>query len=194
MIYNKNRNFSVKSNEFGHIGIFSFMIIKTYFFQHMRGTFKGAILIAGMIFLSAMATNTSSQATPVTPIPPEDNIHVSSQPFYVYNNGEFKETILSKEPELIGGKELMETLIRLNIRYPDKAKEKRIGGTVYVSVVIDSLGQMEDAFIHEGVGGGCNDEALRAVKLMDKVGFHPGEINGKPVTVKFDIPITFLPK
>ena len=123
-----------------------------------------------------------------------ETIQVSTPPFYVYENGEFKEAVLTKEPELIGGKDLMETLIRLNIRYPDKAKEEKIGGTVLVSVVIDSLGQMDDVFIHEGVGGGCNDEALRAVKLMHKVGFTPGEINGIPVIVKFDIPITFLPQ
>ncbi len=124
----------------------------------------------------------------------KSSVEVASPPFFVYKNGEFKEAVLTKEPEMIGGKEMMETLIKLNIRYPEMAKEKKIGGTVYISVVIDSLGNMEDAFVHEGIGGGCNDEALRAVKLMNKMGFEPGEINGKPVTVKFDIPLTFLPQ
>ena len=121
------------------------------------------------------------------------NIHLTS-PFYVYQDGAFREAIVTKEPELIGGKDLMETLIKLNIRYPDHAKEKKIGGTVVVSVVIDSIGQMEDAFIKEGIGGGCNDEALRAVRLMQKIGFTAGEQDGRPVTVMFDIPITFLPQ
>lgn len=153
------------------------------------------MLVAGIVFLFT-APVLSSQQTGIQKrnLTATENIQVSSPPFYVYENGEFKEALLSKEPELIGGKDLMETLIKLNIRYPDKAKELRIGGTVLISVVIDSLGQMEDVFVHEGVGGGCNDEALRAVKLMNKVGFEPGEIDGKPVTVKFDIPITFLPQ
>ena len=156
---------------------------------------KVIILVAGIVFLFT-APVLSSQQTGIqkSNLTATENIQVSSPPFYVYENGEFKEALLSKEPELIGGKELMETLIKLNIRYPDKAKEQKIGGTVLISVVIDSLGQMEDVFVHEGVGGGCNDEALRAVKLMKKVGFEPGEIDGKPVTVKFDIPITFLPQ
>jgi protein TonB len=64
----------------------------------------------------------------------------------------------------------------------------------WVSVVINEEGQMEDAFIHEGIGGGCNDEALRAVKLLDKTGFEPGRLKGKAVTVKYDIPITFRPE
>jgi periplasmic protein TonB len=156
---------------------------------------KVIVLVAGLLFVFN-APVLSSQQTGIQNLnnPDAETIQVSSQPFYVYENGEFKEALLSKEPELIGGKELMETLIKLNIRYPDKAKAQKIGGTVLISVVIDSLGQMEDVFVHEGVGGGCNDEALRAVKLMNKVGFEPGELNGKPVTVKFDIPITFLPQ
>lgn len=114
--------------------------------------------------------------------------------YYVYKNGQYQEASLTKEPELIGGQSLMETLITLNIRYPEKAKEKKIGGTVMVSVVIDADGNLEDAYIHEGIGGGCNDEALRAVRLLDQTGFEPAEIKGKTVTVKYDIPITFLPK
>ncbi|MEP6793729.1 MAG: energy transducer TonB [Saprospiraceae bacterium] len=114
--------------------------------------------------------------------------------YYIYKDGMYKEAALTKEPELIGGHSLMETLITLNIRYPDIARQKKIGGTVMVSVVIDADGNLEDAYIHEGIGGGCNDEALRAVRLLDQTGFEPAEIKGKAVTVKYDIPITFLPK
>lgn len=124
----------------------------------------------------------------------ETNTNNPETVYYVYKDGLFKEAVLSKEPELIGGKALMETLITLNIRYPDMAREKKIGGTVLVSVVIDADGNIEDAFIHEGIGGGCNDEALRAVRLLDQTGFEPAELKGKAVTVKYDIPITFLPK
>ena len=172
------------------------MINKNLFANNKRNVSRKPLLIMMTVVLACLSFDLSSQypdkAAPVTA--ELESIQVSSTPFYIFENGEFKEAVLTKEPELIGGKELMETLIRLNIRYPDVAKEKRIGGTVLVSVVIDSLGQMEDVFIHEGIGGGCNEEALRAVKLMNKVGFEPGELNGKAVTVKFDIPITFLPQ
>lgn len=152
------------------------------------------LLLLSAFLLSFSSPSLSSQHPGDVNKLTEDQIQVASPPFFVYENGKFREAILTKEPELIGGKELMETLITLNIRYPDAAREKLIGGVVVISVVIDSTGKMEDAFIHEGIGGGCNDEALRAVKLMDKVGFYPGEIDGRPVTVKFDIPITFMPK
>jgi len=172
------------------------MFQKSHLTCCMKTKYRVCILFFTIIFLSCTAPRLSSQHAGALKIAPAEaeTIQVSTPPFYVYENGEFKEAVLTKEPELIGGKDLMETLIKLNIRYPDKAKEEKIGGTVLVSVVIDSLGQMDDVFIHEGVGGGCNDEALRAVKLMQKVGFTPGEINGIPVIVKFDIPITFLPQ
>lgn len=167
-----------------------------YLQNSLKVPFQRLLMLFILVVLAPATIEMTGQnaVAPNTNLSEDENIQVDDQPFFVYHNGEFREAILSKEPELIGGKELMETLIRLNIRYPDVAKEKKIGGTVLVSVVIDSLGQMEDVFIHEGVGGGCNDEALRAVRLMKKVGFEPGEIDGKPVTVKFDIPITFLPQ
>ncbi|HEX5111885.1 MAG TPA: energy transducer TonB [Saprospiraceae bacterium] len=114
--------------------------------------------------------------------------------YYILRDGMYEEAILSQVPEFLGGDEAMELLLQLNIRYPDAAREQKIGGTVRVSVVINEEGQMEDAFIHEGIGGGCNDEALRAVKLLGKTGFEPGRLKGKAVTVKFDIPITFRPE
>lgn len=150
------------------------------------------MVLATIMFLSMTPALFSQQQKALTP--QSEQIHVASTLYYVYEDGEYKEAVLSKEPELVGGKELMETLIKLNMRYPEVAKEKKIGGTVLISVVIDEEGNMEDAFVHEGIGGGCNDEALRAVKLMNKMGFEPGEIKGRPVTVKFDIPITFMPQ
>lgn len=152
------------------------------------------VLLLSMFLFSFPAPRLTSQHSGAMKSVAEEKIQVAERPFFVYENGMFREAILTKEPELIGGKELMETLISLNIRYPDAAREKLIGGLVLISVVIDNTGRMEDVFVHEGIGGGCNDEALRAVRLMDKVGFTPGELNGKPVTVRFDIPITFLPK
>ena len=154
------------------------------------------ILISCTFILLCFATSASSQQTQESKIASggKSDIQVAETTYYVFRDGKFEEAVLTKDPEMIGGKDLMETLIKLNIQYPDKAKEKMIGGTVLISVVIDEQGNMEDAFVHEGIGGGCNDEALRAVRIMNKVGFEPGEIDGIPVTVKFDIPLTFVPK
>ena len=172
-----------------------------FFSNYHRCVMKQIRSNMSILFFLSLALSSTSQKIPVLPSTgiqtttvTESSINIAETIYYIYKDGEFTEAVLTKEPELIGGRALMETLIGLNIRYPDMAKEKKIGGTVLISVVIDADGHMEDAFIHEGIGGGCNDEALRAVRLLDKTGFVPGEIRGKPVTVKYDIPITFLPK
>src|SRR5688500_3109462 len=151
-------------------------------FSKFTFSLKGTFLLIIMVLFGFLSPSVSGQQT-AQPEKTAPEIQVSETPYYVYENGEFRETILSKAPEMVGGKDLMETLIKLNMRYPDKAKEMRLGGTVIVSVVIDETGKMDDVFIREGIGGGCNDEALRAVRLMDKMGFEPGELNGRPVTV-----------
>ena len=193
MICNIKLEKSVKCNEFTALLIsysLSIMNIQSSKFPlSLKGT---SLLITMLLFAFLSPSLTGQQISGTEKTAPE--IQVSETLYYVYEDGEFREKILSKAPEMVGGKDLMETLIKLNIRYPDKAKAMRLGGTVIVSVVIDETGKMDDAFIREGVGGGCNDEALRAVKLMDKVGFEPGEMNGRPVIVMFDIPITFLPQ
>lgn len=152
-----------------------------------------------LFILVSLVFSANAQQLPAPNVIPSsteigESVNVDETIYYVYDDGSYKEAVLTRDPELIGGRALMETLIQLNIKYPEKAREQKIGGTVLVSVVIDEEGNMEDAFIHEGICGGFNDAALRAVKLLEHTGFTPGEIKGKAVMVKFDIPITFLPQ
>ncbi|MGB4846466.1 MAG: energy transducer TonB [Saprospiraceae bacterium] len=106
-------------------------------------------------------------------------------PYYIYKDGSYIETDLDKKPEIIGGPA---ALFR-DIRYPAFAREHGIQGTVRITVTINEFGQLEDAFINSHVGGGCDEEGLRVVKQS---GFTPAEINGKPVKVKYDIPLRFI--
>ncbi len=171
-----------------------------FFSINQRCIMKLSITMSlSILFAFALTSAAQQLPQPVQPVcdqvnTPQPVIDVSETTYFIFKEGAFVESILSKAPELIGGRDLMETLITLNIRYPEKAREKKIGGTVLVTVVIDAEGNMEDAYIHEGIGGGCNDEALRAVRLLDRTGFEPGEYRGQQVTVKYDIPITFMPR
>src|SRR5215212_10040264 len=109
------------------------MINKNLFSKYMPGVSHMPLFFLAVLFLFCFSFDLSSQY-PNTIAPPAsvvDHIQVATTPFYIFEDGEFRESTLTKEPELIGGKDLMETLIRLNIRYPDVAKEKKIGGTVY---------------------------------------------------------------
>lgn len=109
------------------------------------------------------------------PPPPEEKEEVVEEEIFV---------IVEKMPELIGG---MEALNK-EIRYPEMAIKAGIEGRVVVQFVIDKQGSVQDPVIIRGVGGGCDEEAIRAIKKMK---FKPGMQRGKPVPVRYSIPISF---
>ena len=98
-------------------------------------------------------------------------------------------TIVEEMPSYPGGEAERNKFLADNIVYPQQATENGIQGTVYVSFVVDSKGNVTDVKILRGIGGGCDEEALRVVKMMPK--WHPGKQNGKQVRVLFNMPIYF---
>jgi protein TonB len=98
-------------------------------------------------------------------------------------------TIVEEMPSFPGGDEPRVKFLRDNIVYPQMAKENNIQGTVYVSFVVDSKGKVTDVRLLRGIGGGCDEEAIRVVKLMPP--WNPGKQNGKSVRVQFNMPIRF---
>lgn len=77
-----------------------------------------------------------------------------------------------------------------NLRYPALARENGIEGRVYVQFVVNEDGTVGNAVIKRGIGGGCNEEAIRVVMNMPK--WKPGMQNGRPVKVYYTLPITFM--
>ena len=87
-------------------------------------------------------------------------------------------------PELIGGLASVQSLIE----YPETARRGGIEGRVVVEYVVDEQGTVNDPKVVRGIGGGCDEEAIRVVKLAT---FKPGKQRGKPVKVKMSMPILF---
>lgn len=102
-------------------------------------------------------------------------------------------TIVEDMPEFPGGgeKALLQYLSN-NIKYPAIARENGITGTVYVTFEIDQNGKVKDAKILRGIGGGCDEEALRVV--MNMPAWKPGKQRGKPVRVQYNLPVRFVLK
>lgn len=92
--------------------------------------------------------------------------------------------IVENMPELIGGL----GSIQQKIRYPDIAKKAGVEGRVFVQFVVDEEGNVLEPEVTRGIGAGCDEEALRAVRQAK---FKPGKQRGKPVRVKMSLPITF---
>lgn len=75
------------------------------------------------------------------------------------------DTIMPKFPY---GEDSLMKFITKNIKYPAKAKEQGIKGTVYVSLVVDIEGNVTQPTIVKGIGGGCDEESLRVISSMPK--------------------------
>jgi TonB family protein len=82
--------------------------------------------------------------------------------------------------------------IKTHLQYPEKAKRRNIEGKVLVSFIVNEDGSISDAKILKGVGGGCDEEALRIVNHMPA--WKPGMQDGKPVRFSYRLPINFVLK
>jgi len=98
-------------------------------------------------------------------------------------------TIVEEQAEFPGGYQKMMEFISKNISYPQIARETNIQGKVYVQFVVRKDGSITDAKILRGIGGGCDQEALKVVKKMPK--WKPGKQRNQPVNMYFNLPINF---
>ena len=98
-------------------------------------------------------------------------------------------TVVEQMPEYPGGTDALLKFIDANIKYPAEAKQKGIEGKVLVQFIIDEKGNVVDLKVLKGIGYGCDEEALRVIKLLP--GWIPGKQGGKPVKVKMVIPFSF---
>ncbi|MDX2188491.1 MAG: TonB family protein [Bacteroidota bacterium] len=92
-------------------------------------------------------------------------------------------------PEYVGGMKEMYKFISANINYPSQAMDEEISGRVVLSFVVDAKGNIKNIEVIKPIGGGCEEEAVRVIKKMPA--WKPGKMKGKPVNVKFTIPVSF---
>ena len=111
---------------------------------------------------------------PPPPPPPDDDEEEEPEVF----------TIVEDMPELIGGMQA----IYEHLRYPEIARKAGIEGRVVVQFIIDEQGNVVDPVVVRGIGGGCDEAAIEAVK---QVRFTPGRQRGRAVRVRYSLPITF---
>ena len=94
--------------------------------------------------------------------------------------------------EYPGGVDAMANYIASSVVYPEKAKTDNVQGKVFVQFVVETDGSIAEATVLRGVGGECDDEALRVVKSMPQ--WKPATFKGKPVRSKYVLPINFVLK
>ncbi len=97
--------------------------------------------------------------------------------------------IVEQMPEFPGGDKSLFQFIADNTKYPADAKEKGIKGRVFVNFIVEPDGSVSDIRVLRGIGGGCDEEAVRVVESMPK--WKPGMQNGEVVRVSYNVPVNF---
>jgi len=98
-------------------------------------------------------------------------------------------TVVEENPTFPGGETKLYKFLGESIKYPEEAKELGIQGRVFVNFVIETNGAVSNVKVLRGIGGGCDEEAIRVIKSMPK--WTPGKQRGIPVRVSYNLPIKF---
>lgn len=98
-------------------------------------------------------------------------------------------TVVESMPEFPGGMGELMNYLSSNIKYPALAKESGIQGRVFINFVVETDGSITAVKVLRGIGGGCDEEAVRVVEKMPK--WKPGKQRGKPVRVSYNLPVKF---
>jgi protein TonB len=97
--------------------------------------------------------------------------------------------IVEEMPSYPGGEAKLMEYVGKNIKYPQIARETGIQGRVFVGFVVEPDGSVSNVKVLRGIGGGCDEEAVRVVKNMPK--WKPGKQRGKAVRVSYMLPVNF---
>ena len=97
--------------------------------------------------------------------------------------------IAEQQPEFPGGQTALMAFIKKNLRYPAFAAENGIQGKAVLAFVVEKDGSIAGIEIMRSPAEELSKEAIRVVQQMPK--WKPGKQHGKPVRVKFVLPITF---
>src|SRR5690606_30258152 len=77
-------------------------------------------------------------------------------------------SIVDEQPIFPGGTQEFYKYITQNIKYPQEAQAQKIAGKVYVEFVVDKNGSIIDVKTVKGIGGGCDEEAVRVIQNSPK--------------------------
>lgn len=97
--------------------------------------------------------------------------------------------IVEEQPAFPGGIGAFNQFVVNNMHYPRNARSMGIEGKVFVEAIVGKDGKLTDLKVLKGVGGGCDEEALRVVGLSPS--WKPGRQRGNPVRTRMVIPIVF---
>ena len=97
--------------------------------------------------------------------------------------------VVEEQAAFPGGQGEWAKFLRKNLKYPRQAKRMGIEGAVFLNFIVDQQGIISDIQVARGIGGGCDDEAVRVLKNSPK--WQPGKQRGRAVKSRMSIRIVF---
>lgn len=94
-----------------------------------------------------------------------------------------------QNPAFPGGDEAYLAFLAKNIKYPETSRNNGAQGTVYAAFIVEKDGSITDIEILESPDSAISKEVERVLKLMPR--WKPGMQGGKPVRVKYSVPVRF---
>lgn len=104
-------------------------------------------------------------------------------------NPEMIFTVVEQAPEFPGGTQALKKYLAINVRYPESAARAKVSGKLFVSLVVEPDGQLTQIMVVDGLGFGCDEEAIRVVKAMPR--WQPGTQSGRALRVKYTLRVMF---
>ncbi len=120
------------------------------------------------------------EETPPPPPPPVEEKTDENQIFEV----------AEVPPEFPGGMDALMNYLTKNIKYPSRAQENNIKGTVVCKFVVSKTGAVSSVTVVKSLDPDCDKEAVRVISKMPN--WKPGKQSGKPVNCYFTVPVRFV--
>lgn len=125
-------------------------------------------------------------ATPPPPPPPAPEPVVEEEKT---DDNEIFE-VAEVQPQFPGGMDALMQYLQKNIKYPSRAQENNIKGTVVVRFVVGKDGSVSNTVVAKSLDPDCDREAVRVISNMPR--WSPGKQSGKPVNCYFTVPVRFV--
>jgi len=147
---------------------------------------KLLVLTLSMVLCAGMAP---AQMPPAAPPVREDPEVEVAPPVPVEGESVFDMASIETPPEFPGGEAALMKYVSDHVRYPQEALEAGIQGKVFMEFIVQESGEVGDVTVKRSANDLLDQEALRVVRTLPS--FKPGLMNGKPVRVRYVLPIVF---
>lgn len=140
------------------------------------------IPLLGLLMIAFSCEESKEEALPLLIDIPIDETVLKSAGGEIFD-------VVEVAPNPPGGMEGWNKYLSENLKYPSDARNMGIEGTVYVVFVINTDGSITNPEILRGIGGGCDEEALRVIQ--NSPNWDAGTQRARKVNVRMRLPIRF---